>query len=82
MGCVLIIKNFKSRYTPKIWEAAAERTATCLEHRSAVNNCRGSTPPASVIQLGRCRRVDGKQSWKLWCDSDVVRVRFLHLPFN
>jgi hypothetical protein len=30
-------------------EAAAERTATCLEHRSAVNNCRGSTPPASVL---------------------------------
>ena len=31
--------------------AAAERTATCLEHRSAVNYCRGSTPPASVFNL-------------------------------
>ena len=28
MGCVLIIKNIKIRYTPKIWEAAAETTAT------------------------------------------------------
>lgn len=30
-------------------EAAAERMATCLENRSTVNNCRGSTPPASSV---------------------------------